>query len=69
MTKLQELDPNGGLFYTAYSGEEVIDFPRAPSMAGTAWFVMVLRAMEDEVMLNAFWGPEHHVFLPLIVKS
>jgi len=69
MTKLQELDPNGGLFYTAYSGEEVIDFPRAPSMAGTAWFVMVLRAMEDEVMLNAFWGPEHHVFLPLIIKS
>jgi len=64
MEKLQTLDPDGGLFYAAYpdypgflSGV-IPDFARAPSAAGTTWFLMVKQAMADETWRDAFWGPD-----------
>ena len=61
MEKLQTLDPNGGLFYAAYAGKEIDGFARAPSAAGTTWFLMVKRALEEEQWRNAFWGSDPDV--------
>ncbi len=74
METLQSLDPEGGLFYAAYPGEEVPDFPRAPSMAGTASFLMTQQAMTDKIWRDAFWGSDTdvtwncpaQVYLPVI---
>ena len=73
MEKLQTLDPKGGVFYAAYPGDEIPDFPRAPSAAGITWFLMVQKAMENKALRDAFWGPitsrRYSLFLPLISKD
>jgi hypothetical protein len=84
MEKLQTLDPEGGLFYSAYPdylnypNGVITDFARAPSVAGTAWYLMVKKAMEDKSLRDAFWGPDpsrpsttedNLVFLPIILKG
>lgn len=57
IAKLQEAyDANGGILYTVYAGLEMGDFARAPSVAGTGWFVMALRAWSDPVGKDLFWG-------------
>jgi hypothetical protein len=56
MARLQTRDPAGGLLYAVYAGDELIDFPRAPSAGGTGWFVMAIRAWADPAVRNAFWG-------------
>ena len=58
METLQSLDPEGGLFYAAYPGEELPDFPRVPSMAGTAWFLMVQQSLADKTWRDAFWSDD-----------
>jgi beta propeller repeat protein len=58
MERLQALDPNGGLLYAISSSPVITDFPQAPSAAGTAWLLMVQRAVADEAMRDAFWGPD-----------
>lgn len=57
MAELQDLAPGGGLFYTVYAGDDLTDFPRAPSVGGTDWFVMALQALADPSARDAFWGP------------
>jgi hypothetical protein len=58
MAKLQTAyDANGGLLYAAYAGIEKDDFARAPSVAGTGWFIMALRAWSDPAAKDLFWGP------------
>ena len=56
MTRLQNRDSAGGLLYAAYTGDELTEFARAPSVGGTGWFVMVLRALVDTDARDAFWG-------------
>lgn len=56
MAELQNRDPHGGLLYAAYVGTEITDFARAPSVGGTGWFIMVLRALSDPAARDAFWG-------------
>ncbi len=57
MAKLQEIpDANGGLLYAVYAGYEADDFARAPSVAGTGWFVMALQSWSDPVARDQFWG-------------
>jgi hypothetical protein len=56
MARLQERDPAGGLLYALYPCDELTDFPRAPSVGGTGWFVMALRALADPAVRDAFWG-------------
>ncbi len=56
MAKLQNRDPGGGLLYAVHTGDELTDFPRAPSVGGTGWFVMVLRAWADPAARDTFWG-------------
>ena len=76
MEKLQTVDPGGGLFYTAYPGEEINDFARAPSVAGTAWFLMAKQAMADPTWRDTFWSVDADVswncppqiFLPIIMN-
>jgi hypothetical protein len=65
MEKIQTLDPDGGLLYAVSGGDEVTGFPQAPSAAGTAWLLMVQRAIENKAMCDAFWGP-YRLFLPLV---
>lgn len=80
MEEMQRLDPAGGLFYTAYPGAEIGDFPRAPSAAGTLWLLMVQQALENQQWGDAFWGSDpapvaapgggaYDLFLPLIMTS
>ena len=58
MVKLQAAyDANGGLLYATYAGIEKDDFARAPSVAGTGWFVMAFRSWYDPVAKDRFWGP------------
>jgi hypothetical protein len=57
MTKLQSRDPSGGLMYAVQEGDNFSDFPKAPAVAGTAWFVMNMRAWYDTGMRDVFWGP------------
>lgn len=57
MEILQTLDPQGGLFYSIYPGEEITDFARMPSAAGTTWYIMVAQVMDDPSLRDAFWGP------------
>ncbi len=72
MEKLQTLDPEGGLFYSAYPdypdypGGVITDFARAPSAAGTTWLLMVQKAMEDGTLRDAFWGPDEG-FSPSVI--
>jgi hypothetical protein len=56
MARLQNRDSAGGLLYAAYTGEELTEFARAPSVGGTGWFVMALRALADTDARDAFWG-------------
>ncbi len=56
MANLQERDPAGGLLYMVNSGDELAGFPRVPSVGGTTWLLMTLRALEDSATLNSFWG-------------
>jgi hypothetical protein len=58
MEKLQAVDPEGGVLYAISESGVITDFPQAPSAAGTTWLLMVLRAMDDEAMRDAFWGPD-----------
>jgi len=55
MARLQERDPDGGLLYAVYDGDDLTDFPRTPSLGGTGWFVMTLRALADPTARDAFW--------------
>ncbi len=69
MEKLQALDPNGGLLYTWASGSEIAGFPQAPSVAGTAWLLMVQSCKANETLCEAFWGRDKTlVYLPLIFR-
>ena len=56
MAKLQERDPDGGLLYAVYDGDDLTDFPKAPSVGGTGWFVMTLRGLADPSARDTFWG-------------
>lgn len=57
MTKLQEAyDAGGGILYAAYAGLEMGDFARVPSVAGTGWSIMALRAWSDPAANGLFWG-------------
>jgi hypothetical protein len=56
MIELQSLDPLGGVVYSWYDGAEIPDFPRAPSVAGTAWLLMVIRALQDPAVGQEFWS-------------
>jgi hypothetical protein len=52
MAKLQ--DPAGGLFYAWHDEPQPVpDFPEVPSVAGTGWYIMTVRAIEDT---DTFWG-------------
>ncbi len=51
MIKLQV--PSGGLRYATH--EIPFQFTPNPSLAGTAWFVMVESALEDSGLLELFW--------------
>ncbi len=77
MELLQTLDPQGGLFYALYSGDEIGDFARMPSAAGTTWFVMVKKAIENKQLRDAFWSADEnptkiicaepeHIYLPIV---
>lgn len=55
MSRLQEPDPTGGLLYAVHTCDDLTEFPRAPSVGGTGWFVMALRAFEDPTVRDAFW--------------
>ena len=46
-------DPDGGLPYATESLR--FQFSQNPSVAGTAWLVMVISALEDENILKLFW--------------
>lgn len=46
-------DPEGGLPYATETLR--FQFSRNPSVAGTAWLVMVISALEDENILKLFW--------------
>ena len=55
MIELQ--DGEGGL---PYATEHLLyQFSRNSSVAGTAWLVMVISALEDENMLKLFWQGQH----------
>lgn len=58
MEKLQTVDANGGLLYAVSPITTLTDFPQAPSVAGTAWFLMVQRATADRALRDAFWGSD-----------
>jgi hypothetical protein len=58
MTKIQALDPEGGVLYGVSASGAIADFPQAPSAAGTTWLLMVLRALDDKATRDAFWGPD-----------
>jgi len=51
--KLQ--DEEGGLPYATESLR--FQFSKNPSVAGTAWLVMVISALEDQNIQRLFWGP------------
>lgn len=77
MDTLQTLDTRGGLMYAVTQDVVPSDFPQAPSIAGTAWFLMVQRAIEDRILNDTFWGPDPGIpetvsgfcsYLPLIMK-
>ena len=51
--KLQ--DSEGGLPYATENLR--FQFSKNPSVAGTAWLVMVISALEDENIQNLFWEP------------
>ncbi len=51
--KLQ--DEEGGLPYATESLQ--FQFSKNPSVAGTAWLVMVISALEDQNIQRLFWGP------------
>ena len=58
MSQLQTFDNRGnygGLFYSVYNKNEITDFARAPSVGGTAWFLMVWSALNNQETLNSFW--------------
>ncbi len=46
-------DPDGGLPYATETLR--FQFSKNPSVAGTAWLVMVISALEDENILKLFW--------------
>jgi beta propeller repeat protein len=74
MEKLQSLDPEGGVMYAISEGGGIPNFPQAPSVAGTAWLLMLKRAMEDQAMRDALWGPDPgglrcNVYLPTVLKQ
>jgi len=46
-------DPDGGLPYATETLR--FQFSQNPSVAGTAWLVMVISALEDENILKLFW--------------
>jgi hypothetical protein len=48
-------DPDGGLPYATESLR--YQFSTNPSVAGTAWLVMVISALEDENIQKLFWEP------------
>ena len=59
MSHLQEHDPAGGLFYALHDqSEPVANFPEVPSVGGSGWQIMVLRALRDAQMRDLFWGPD-----------
>ena len=71
MADLQALDTDGGLFYALSSHNDLTDFPAAPSVAGSAWYLMVLRSHADSSMLAAFWTADltEELFLPLVTND
>jgi len=70
MEKLQAIDPDGGLLYAVSDSGVIAGFPEAPSAAGTAWLLMVERAMENRALCDAFWGPDlRRVYLPMLLSD
>ena len=48
--------PSGGILYA--SRDVPYQFSTSPSVAGTAWFIMVAQSLKNENMRNLFWGED-----------